>query len=608
MPGIFGAFKKERKEHMIKLMDRMSLSMNYGNSLRIDKLAWETGNLCMGRVSLGVLNVVDQPLKHHREDCWIVFHGELYDHGGKMSSDPEYVLEQYLQKGDQCASDLNGMFHFALYDMRSEQLKLFSDKFGLQPLYYSTLPGGLIFAAEIKAILTDDSIARTPDRETIADFLHYGQILGQKTLFTPIKALAPGSMLTFSVRNDEVSTKKYWHLDKLFVEKGNYLPTASADEAISLLENSIKARCANKEVLGLSLSGGLDSRGILAGLGRDAQGIKTYTLGLDGCADQRLAECMAKTGKTRHEFIELDQSYIQDFENMALNMIQLSDGMYHPHESTEMLALEYFKKARFKILLRGHGGETAKAALAYPVMVSPKAYSCTNGGDILDYIFNTANLVIRDIKPERLFMPSFCKVMKEVPRSSIKESCGKVSEILAPADACIYYYINEHIRRQVVASLEIFRTTVEIRMPYVDEAYLQALFTLPVKERNEGEIHVKLINKCMPELIKIPNSNTGAPLDAGPLRMFVTDKFNSLMKRFSVKGYRHYTEYQKWHREGFRENSQKIIFSSPAESRGLYNMDSLRSIFEAHVSGQKNYGHLLGTVVGLELWFRSFLD
>ena len=112
----------------------------------------------------------------------------------------------------------------------------------------------------------------------------------------------------------------------------------------------------------------------------------------------------------------------------------------------------------------------------------------------------------------------------------------------------------------------------------------------------------------MPGLVKIPNSNTGAPLDAGPLRLFISDKFNSLMKRLSVRGFRHYTEFQNWHREGFKQSSQEIIFSEKTKDRNIYNMDQLKSVFELHISGKKDYGHILGTIVGLELWFRSFVD
>jgi asparagine synthase (glutamine-hydrolysing) len=343
-------------------------------------------------------------------------------------------------------------------------------------------------------------------------------------------------------------------------------------------------------------------------MGKDAEGIYSYTLGLPGCADQKLAERMAGVTGTRHTFIPLEKSYLQNFNNMAARMIVLSDGMYHPHESTEMLALDYFKHANFKILLRGHGGEIAKAALAYPVMVRPQVHQIKTSDEILSYILNITNLVIRDIPHDALFSPFFKDIMAASPSNSLKSSIGEVSHWLAPADVCIYYYINEHIRRQVVASLEIFRNLIEIRLPYIDENFLKYLLLLPVNERNRGEIHRRLIQKCKPELIKIPDSNTGAPLDAGPAKLFLKDKFNSLMKKLSVRGFRHYTEFQNWHRKGFKESSQQIIFNDKTESRGLYNMDYLKSVFNLHISGEKDYAHLLGTIVGIELWYRQFVD
>ena len=74
-------------------------------------------------------------------------------------------------------------------------------------------------------------------------------------------------------------------------------------------------------------------------------------------------------------------------------------------------------------------------------------------------------------------------------------------------------------------------------------------------------------------LIKIPNSKRGAPLDAGPLRLVLTDKLTSLMKRLSVKGFRRYTEFQRWHREGFASAARKMRPRGRTAGRGIYDMD-----------------------------------
>ena len=605
MPGILGVFKQDSKQNASGLMDKMVLAMDPEKRYRVD--GGEIDGVSLGRTSLGVLSALKQPVENEGKTLCVIFHGEIYTNDSGMS-DPEYILKKYGEKGDACASGLNGVFHFAILDRRSREIKLFSDKFGLQPLYYAIAEKGFTFAGEVKGLLADGEISREPDYRSLADFLHFGQVLGKKTLFRDIELLPPGSVLTFNLQNGRHTLEPYFRLENFFAKKGDPPSAVSPDAAVDGFLKAIDLRRRNKEVLGLSISAGLDSRGILAGLGGQAAGMHTYTLGLPGCADQRLAERMARVAGTRHQFVPLETTYLSDFETMAGAMIRLSDGMYHPHESTEMLALEFFKKASFKVLLRGHGGEIAKAALAYPVMAHSRISSFTSAKESLEYIFRSTNLVLKDVEPDNLFQPAFREVMKTAPWQSLQDSCGRASETLAPADACVYYYINEHIRRQVVPSLEIFRSQIEIRMPYVDEGFIAQVLRLPLPERNTGEIQTRIIHKSMPGLIKIPNSNTGAPLDAGPLRLFVTDKFNSLLKKLSVRGFRHYTEFQKWHRESFKESSERLIFGERTRSRNLYNLEFLRQVFDRHMSGEKEYGHLLGTIAGLELWFRNFVD
>jgi len=607
MPGIFGAYIENGQETLPIVLDKVISTLSKNRKLKIDQFLDEQRGIFLGLTSLGLLNKLDHPIKNDKENVRLIFHGELYNNQGPFS-DPEYIQNLYSQKGDACASSLNGIFHFALYDKKSGQIKLFSDKFGLHPLYYTVLPNGIIFAPEAKAILQGSNIKKDVDYQSIADFFHFGNLLGNKTLFAHIKLLPPGSVLMYDLKTKSLQIKRYWDLKNLFVEKGNYNDNLKSDDVVDVLIDSIKKRCTHKEWLGLSLSGGLDSRGILAGLGENSENIFTYTLGLPGCTDQKLSQKMSEAANTRHEFIELGDTYLHDFENMANTMINLSDGMFHPHESTEMLALAYFQRAPFKILLRGHGGEIAKAGLAYPVMVTPEVYSCRNGSEILDCIYKKTNLVLPDGELNQLLTPCFYKQVKEGAMISLKQSCGEISEFLAPADVCIYYYIKEHIRRHVVASLDIFRTKIEIRMPYVDENFIRLVLQLPVARRNKGEIHYRLIQRCMPDLIKIPNSNTGAPLDAGKLRLFLIDKFASLMRKLDVGGFRHYTEFQSWQRKHFKETTEKILFSSELKNRDIYNMTYLRDIFTKHVSDKKNYGHLLGTLVGIELWYRNFVD
>ncbi len=608
MPGIFGVFGVSNRNNLPKLMDDIISSMSTSvEGDRVDSHINTSQGFCIGRKSLGILNTTTQPLQDETGRFQIVFHGELYNNEGP-TSDPSYVLARFSQYGDACVAKSEGSFHFAIYDSKSRVVKLFSDKFGLLPLYYSILPNGIIFAGETKAILQEKTVGRDLDYQSLADFMHFGQALGQKTLFRSIKLLPPGSVLTFDITSNKYTIQGYWNLNSIFVPGGDYSSHLTTDDAASLLIKSISNRLSHKEDIGLSLSGGLDSRAIMAGMKDEARGLSTYTLGLQGCADQKLAARLSAIAGTRHEFVELDRAYLRDFEKVSSTMIHLSDGMYHPRESTEILALEYFKRAGFKILLRGHGGELAKAALAYPVKVTRDVRSLSIGRGVIDKLFESANIVMMDFDPKLLFHNGAYKFTKEAAKQSIIESCDSVSELLTPADVFIYYYLKEYIRRHDVASLEIFRTQVEIRLPFLDEEYLKLLMQLPVQNRNFNEVHLALIRQCMPELVKVPDSNTGAPMDANLIRLTVTDKINTLMKRLKIRGFRHYAEFQDWHRKSFREIIKRIIFSKELMDRGIFDPNGLKAVFEQHISGKKDYANLLGTIVGIELWFRDFVD
>jgi asparagine synthase (glutamine-hydrolysing) len=593
MPGIYGGFKKTEHGSVELQANNMLQRLKREQHLKSECRINNAEGFWLGRVHLGIINTDPQPA--------------VYNNKSGLS-DPAFLLQAYIKDGDACLTGLDGIYHCAVWDNRSKTLKLFSDKFGLLPLYYAALPDGVLFSAEVRGLLADPSISKAPDYESLADFLHYGQILGNKSLFRDIHLLPPGSILTFDTQRRSLEIKSYWRLLDLFPTTQANSSESMPDLAVTALIDSINARSGNGDLLGLSLSGGLDTRGILAGLGKHTRGLYTYTLGLPGCADQKIAEQLSRLAETNHSFIPITKERLIDFESLASTMINLSEGEYHPHESTEIVALEYLKDAPFQVLLRGHGGELAKASLAYPVMVRPEALSCRTPAEALDYVFRTTNLVLKDLDPHALFRASFRECVKNSPRATLDVSCGEASKLLRPADVCIYYYAIEHIRRQVVASLQIFRSQVELRMPYVEETFLRHLFRLPLKDRNAGEIHHKLISRQMPEAMKVVNSNTGAPLNAGPLRLFVTDKVSSVLKKLSISGFRHYTEFQSWHRSLFREGTQNLLLSERASSRGLFDRTEMQRVIDLHVSGQKDYGHFLGTMVGIELWFRTFVD
>ncbi|AEH45594.1 asparagine synthase [Thermodesulfatator indicus DSM 15286] len=603
MPGLVGVCSEREDIASQSILNKLVESLKHRQDYQIELIKYPPfwGSLIL-------IKELAKPKKIIEDRDFIIFlDGELYNNQSQFN-DAQYILTLFKQhKNFSFLSDVEGIFSFCLYDKASQKVYLAVDKFGLKSLYYAKLDKGFVFASELKAILRHPQVKKAIDWKTIGDLLFFSFATGDKTLIKGAKLLPQASVLGYSLKEDSLELSSYWDTLSVFTPKGEYQDIA-LNEIAEIFREGVHKRVKNRELLGISLSGGLDSRSILAALGGEAQGLPSYTLGLPSCEDERLSARMAQIAGTRHEFLPITEDSLRDFVSLAKTLVYYSDGFYFPHESTEKVALDYFKRAPFKILFRGHGGELAKASLAFPVQVDKQVLNSDSPLTLTEIFLRKANLVLPDIAPEKFFL---IEDLKRLPARIKEESLSKISSLLenlSPGDVFLHFYLFEYMSRQVVSSLNIFRTQIEVRLPFTDEVFLKKLFSLPIEKRWEGEIHIEIVKTCMPALVKVPNSNTGAPLDAGKLRLWLTDKFNSLLKKLSVPGFRHYTEFDKWQRKYFREALEQILFDKKTLDRGIYEPRVLKEVFDAHITGKKNYARFLGTAAGLELWFREFLD
>jgi asparagine synthase (glutamine-hydrolysing) len=173
---------------------------------------------------------------------------------------------------------------------------------------------------------------------------------------------------------------------------------------------------------------------------------------------------------------------------------------------------------------------------------------------------------------------------------------------LSPPDLCSYLYLTEHHRRFTIASLELFRNYVEVRLPFVDEKFLRVLFRSPVSWRDRTDIHRAIIGSNEPALLKVRNSNTGAPGDAGPLVEKLCDKMNSLFKRFNLYGYRHYHNFERWMKQKLLESVEQVLLHPTSLARGIFREAGLRRLIEETQRGVADHAYLLQILLILELW------
>jgi asparagine synthase (glutamine-hydrolysing) len=377
------------------------------------------------------------------------------------------------------------------------------------------------------------------------------------------------------------------------------------DEIAEAFCGAVERGFSGDHAYGLALSGGLDSRAILSAVNGRASTLTTYTLGVDGCADQVIAERLSCLTGTKHAFFELDDGYLSDFLPNLERMVSLTDGMYLSHGLTEMLALKFLDETGIEVLLRGHGGELAKTSTAWPFHTDARVHAMRDRRELPAYLFQRINYISGDLDLRSLFTSEWVQEMLERPRASLQEAIQDID--LTPPNLCTYLYITEHHRRSSIPSLELFRTALDVRLPFFDSRFMALLLQAPAEWRDGVEIHRALMSRGNARLLKVRNSNTGARGDAGPLVEMALDKLNTILRRLNVYGYRHYHQFDAWMQAQLLKHVEAVVLERRALERGIFREDALRQLIEETKSGAKDRSFLLLVLLIVELWQRQNL-
>ncbi|WP_411144082.1 asparagine synthase (glutamine-hydrolyzing) [Streptomyces sp. x-80] len=248
---------------------------------------------------------------------------ESLGHAFRTSSDTEVVLHAYLQWGEAFVERLNGMYAFALWDPRTEELLLIRDRMGIKPLYYYPTPDGALFGSEPKAILAHPSVHPTVDTEGLAELITFTKTPGH-AVYKGMHEVRPGHIVR--VGRGGVSVKRYWALEAR--EHTDDLDTTIA-RVRELLDDIVARQLIADVPLCTLLSGGLDSSAITALSARAlaAQGsgpVRSFAVDftgytenfkaddLRGTPDGPYAHALAEHVRSDHHDIVLDTAALMD--------------------------------------------------------------------------------------------------------------------------------------------------------------------------------------------------------------------------------------------------------------------------------------------------------
>src|ERR1700733_1522564 len=249
------------------------------------------------------------------------------------------------------------MFAFAIWDKNQQKLLLARDRVGIKPLYYGVTAHSVVFASEMKAILTDPQIKREILPSTVDRFLTFGYVPGDETLLKGIYKLPPGSYMV--VKNGKTEVKQYWDLH--FSSSSVTLKDAE-EQLLEILEESVRLHMIADVPVGFLLSGGVDSTAMLSLASQKTdRPISSYTVGFanSGVADERpFARLAAEKYGSEHHEISISSKEFADF---------LPKYVWHMEEPVcepPAIALYYVSRLarqHVTVLLSGEGGDEAFA-------------------------------------------------------------------------------------------------------------------------------------------------------------------------------------------------------------------------------------------------------
>jgi asparagine synthase (glutamine-hydrolysing) len=242
-----------------------------------------------------------QPLRNEDGSLVCVYNGEIYNfaslraeleqggHHFRSRTDGEVLCHLYEEEGEAMLPRLRGMFAFALWDARRRRLLLARDRFGVKPLYWARLPGGLAFASELKALLTLPWVSRDLDLVSLSDYLTYLYVPSPRTIFASARKLEPGGRLAFE--RGDLFLERWWQAPAPGGSSGLSLEEAAA-ELRTRLREAVRAHLVADRPVGAFLSGGLDSSTVVALMAEASSApVQTFTVGFEGAGayDERPA-------------------------------------------------------------------------------------------------------------------------------------------------------------------------------------------------------------------------------------------------------------------------------------------------------------------------------
>jgi asparagine synthase (glutamine-hydrolysing) len=596
-------------------------------------IVWfKENNSGLGHRRLSIIDLTPaghQPMSILNEKSWITFNGEIYNYleikeelfskgySFKTLTDTEVILYAYKEWGIDCLQKFNGMFAFAIWDNEKKELFVARDRQGIKPFYYSIINKGLIFASEIKALLSSGLIEKQPDYNSIITPTRFQ--ISPFTGFKDIFKLPPAHYFFF--KDGKISLQKYWGVEA----KEQNINSSSAIESMDyLLNEAVKLQMIADVPVGIFLSGGLDSSIIAALMRKNSnKDIHSFTIKFSDkdqkfekmVDDSYYAKIVAeKFGFIHHEF-EIDFKIIDLLSKLVYH---LDEPLTDPAAINTYIMSQTARDNGIIVILNGMGGDeifggyrkylACLFADAYQkclpkiarniledFMIQIPVSSSTQGYRLLRWIKRF--LSFASLPQYERFLSSDLSLSKDafefIFGSKVKynktyfyENQKKYftnSNLSYLTMMCLNdtnVFLPEH--NLTYSDKASMAASIESRPPLTDHRIIEFMFSLPpsfrINKRQQKFLLKKVSEKYLPlKIIHRPKAPFGSPLRSwirGPLKPMIDE----YLSEYEIK------------------------------KRNLWNYNYIKKLIENDRKGIEDNAFYIFQFLTLQIWFKTFFD
>lgn len=565
------------------------------------------------RLSIMDLSVLGhQPMFSETNEYVIVFNGEVYNyrdlreeliekgHIFKSDCDTEVILAAYMEWGDAAIEKLDGMFAFAILNLKTGRTVFARDRIGKKPLYYYWKDGELIFGSELKAIVKHPNFKKNLNENVIKQFLCYQYINEPNTIYCDTYKLPAGHYMVFE--NGQIEIKKYWDIYEKYIDgkKNVILDYKECKEELkNNIYHAVEKRLVADVPVGSFLSGGIDSTLVTAIANDIVKGkIKTFTIGFE---DKKRNE--AQFAKETSQYLGTDHYEVYVNESDMLNLLNdmclyFDEPFADPSELPTMLVSKVAKE-KVTVALSGDGGDEFFCGYSM--------YDYVYYSQMLDKLSEVGNKFIPKSIKKKLPAEVVALLSNRNPNYKVQLFSDLpemfVSKMMKNNDVEIkfdkerlidtenwqerrmlldmYTYLPEDVLTK--ADRASMKYSLEMRCPLLDTNVMEYSFRVPheykYKARNKKYILKDILYDYVPKkMMDRPKNGFGVPLGKW-LRTFLKDEIN----RVSQKDY--------------------------LDKQGIFNYEAVQELIsKVDKSDKKPYPKILWAFYVFQMWFARYIE